>query len=129
MTRRAMRVYLTQAGVGDEERADLVLALDEACANVIRHAFPDRTCGRIRLRAEADEAQVAVRVEDDGVGFDPASVLPRPGPFATSGRGLGIIRQLVTSVDLESPTETGGTRVVMRKAVRAPAPPPATLAG
>lgn len=113
MTRRAMEEYLEEAGLDEDQRADLVLALDEACANVIRHAFPG---GRGRLFVVADVAvgQVVVRVEDDGVGFDTSSPRPDPGPYATSGRGLNIIRQLMTSVDLES-RRSGGTRLVMRK--------------
>ena len=114
MTRRAMRVYLAQAGAPQEESADVILALDEACANVIRHAFPGG-CGRIRLRADVVDGRADLRVEDDGVGFDAEVPRPRPDPYDTSGRGLRMMRELMTSVDLESPTESGGTRVVMCK--------------
>jgi len=127
MTRRAMEEYLAEAGLGADERADLVLALDEACANVIRHAFPGRS-GRLRVGAEVLAGEVSVLVEDDGVGFDSAVPRPAPGLYDTSGRGLGIIRQLMTSVELESPTEDGGTRVVMRKTLDGRSPPAATLA-
>ena len=114
VTRRAMEEYLQEAGLHLDERADVVLALDEACANVIRHAFPGRV-GRIRVAAEVDGGQAAVRVEDDGVGFDPTVPRPVPAPYATSGRGLRIMGQLMTSVELESPTASGGTRVVMHR--------------
>lgn len=119
MTRRTVGGYLEDAGIGDEERADLVLAVDEACANVVRHAFPGNH-GRLRVMAEITDGAACVHVEDDGVGFDPAVAGHRPGLLDTSGRGLRIIRTLMTSVALESPTESGGTRVVMRKD-RAPA--------
>ena len=113
MTRRAMEEYLQEAGLDGEECSDLVLALDEACANVIRHAFPGRP-GRICVVADVADHQVVVRVEDDGVGFDISAPRPEPGPYDTSGRGLRIIRQLMTSVELQS-LASGGTRVVMRK--------------
>jgi anti-sigma regulatory factor (Ser/Thr protein kinase) len=54
-----------------------------------------------------------VQVEDDGVGFDASAPRPKPGPYDTSGRGLSIIRGVMTSVDVDS--SAGGTRVVMRK--------------
>lgn len=73
MTRRAMRVYLAQAGAPQDESADVILALDEACANVIRHAFPGG-CGRIRLRADVVDGRADLRVEDDGVGFDAGAI-------------------------------------------------------
>ncbi len=113
MARRAMEEYLAEANLTGDERDDLVLALDEACANVIRHAFPGG-CGRISMLAELFDDQVVVQVEDDGVGFDASAPRPRPGPYDSSGRGLSIIGELMTSVDVDS--SAGGTRVVMRKA-------------
>lgn len=119
-TRRAVAGYLEDVVPGAEHRADVVLALDEACANVIRHAFPDGTDGVIRLRAELSDVAVTVVVEDDGVGLDPFQVPLRSAtPDSISGRGLHIIRQLMTSVQLESPTETGGTRLLMQKVLDA----------
>ncbi|HVM03841.1 MAG TPA: ATP-binding protein [Acidimicrobiales bacterium] len=112
MARRAMDEYLDEAGLVGDEREDLVLALDEACANVIRHAFPGGS-GRISMTAERCEQEVVVQVEDDGVGFDASAPRPKPGPYDTSGRGLSIIRGVMTSVDVDS--SAGGTRVVMRK--------------
>lgn len=115
-TRRAVSGYLEEAGAEPDDRADVVLALDEACANVIRHAFPAGTTGTIRLRAEIADHTVTVQVEDDGVGFDAFQATMRdPGPEDTSGRGLFMIRRLMTTVQLESPTETGGTRLRMQK--------------
>jgi len=115
-TRRAVSGYLEDVGAEAEDRADVVLALDEACANVIRHAFPTGVAGTIRLRAEIAEDAVTVQVEDNGVGFDAVAATRRkPGPEATSGRGLHMIRTLMTTVQLESPTETGGTRLRMQK--------------
>ena len=119
MARRAMKEYLDEVGLEGDEREDLVLALDEACANVIRHAFPARR-GRISMLAELLDDQVVVQVEDDGVGFDASAPRPRPGPYDTSGRGLSIMCELMTSVDVDS--SAGGTRVVMRKALSRGAP-------
>jgi serine/threonine-protein kinase RsbW len=115
-TRKAVAGYLEEVGAQPEDRADVVLALDEACANVIRHAFPNGTVGTIRLRAEIGDDAITVQVEDDGVGFDALEATRRePDLEDTSGRGLHMIRTLMTTVQLESPTETGGTRLRMQK--------------
>ena len=115
-TRKALAGYLEETTSSAEVVDDVILALDEACANVIRHAFPEGVEGSIKLLAEIDEDSVTVLVEDDGVGFDPFCVDLRGGLEDTSGRGLHLIRMLMTSVDVESPTETGsGTRLRMRK--------------
>jgi serine/threonine-protein kinase RsbW len=115
-TRRAIAGYLEESGACEEVLDDVVLALDEACANVIRHAFPDGIpTGTLKLHAEILDDSVMVQVEDDGVGFDPCRVGLAAGHEATSGRGLEMIRHLMTSVEVESPTPSGGTRLVMHK--------------
>ncbi len=118
-TRRAVAGYLEALDLDEEQMHDVVLAVDEACANVIRHAFPG-AAGRFRLRAEVVATQVDLEVEDDGVGFDAMAPRRQAGVWDTSGRGLHIIRQLMTSVELESPTEQGGTRVLMQRDRSAP---------
>ena len=96
--------------------------MDEACANVIRHAFPEQEDGQFRLIAEITDDEVNMSVEDDGVGFHPEEIDFREADDdATSGRGLRIIRELMTSVEVRSPTETGvGTRLHMHKRLREP---------
>ena len=114
-TRWALSGYLEEVGAAPDTVGDVILALDEACANVVRHAFPDGD-GEYRLTAELNDDEVVVEIEDHGVGFNP---FEQTGvgvePEATSGRGLRLIRQLMTAVEVESPRPTGGTRVRMRK--------------
>lgn len=115
-TRRAVAGFVEETAPTAEVVDDIVLALDEACANVIRHAFPSGVDGNIHLLADIDDERVSVLVEDDGVGFDPFDIDLRGDLERTSGRGLDLIRKLMTSVDVESPTETGvGTRLRMQK--------------
>jgi sigma-B regulation protein RsbU (phosphoserine phosphatase) len=119
-TRWAVLGYLQEMGIGDETVADVILAIDEACANVVRHAFPDGD-GHFRLAADLSDDDVLVEVEDHGVGFNPFDLGGRATtPDALSGRGLGIIHKLMTSVELESPIDDGGTRLRMRKRLVSP---------
>jgi serine/threonine-protein kinase RsbW len=126
-TRRAIAEYLSEIGASQEHVDDVILALDEACANVIRHAFPDADDGSeasFRVLAEITDEDISMSIEDDGVGFAPEAIKAldlRDDPEAQSGRGLDIIRQVMTSVEVRSPTETGaGTRLHMRKRLREP---------
>lgn len=123
-TRQTLSGYLADVGADADERADVVLALDEACVNVIRHAFPPGVDGSLRVRVELDGQTVTLEVEDDGRGFDVGAVdLREAGPDDVSGRGLRIIRALMTSVRLQSPTESGGTRLCMKRQLRDVPPP------
>jgi anti-sigma regulatory factor (Ser/Thr protein kinase) len=114
-TRWALSGYLEELGAGSEAVGDVILALDEACANVVRHAFPDGE-GEYRLVADLTCDEIVFEIVDSGVGFDPFEETGvGVDPEATSGRGLRLIRQLMTAVEVESPRPTGGTRVRMRK--------------
>jgi len=74
---------------GTAEHAVLRI-VQEALANAVKHAQPNR----IRLRLRSQAGQVAVSVSDDGSGFDPARA-------ERHGMGLGLMRERVA--------ELGGT--------------------
>jgi anti-sigma regulatory factor (Ser/Thr protein kinase) len=113
-TRRSLRLYLEELGAASAVVDDVILAMDEACTNVIRHAYPEGGAGNYRLRADLAPDKILIEVIDDGVGFD---LMARPPPvegdahLALSGRGLEVMRRLMTTVEVESPTASGGTRL------------------
>lgn len=117
-TRRMFSGYLAEMGVDDEDVSDVALALAEACTNVMRHAFtaPDQS---FHLTAELRPEEVVLVVEDDGVGFPPDVGRQMPDPTATSGRGLHLIRELMTTVEVDTEPGRTGTRLQMRKSLRA----------
>ena len=75
---------------------------------------------------ESDE--VVVRVEDQGVGFDPQA-LPDPlkpdNLLKTSGRGIFFMNQFMDEIDYTFAPQ-GGTIVTMRKTIT---PSPETASG
>lgn len=122
-TRRAVAGYLEEYSGDADLVHDVLLAIDEACSNVIRHAYPDASDQHVfTLTAMFSGDEVVIAVEDHGVGIDLTVVDdPTSVPYATSGRGLHIIRQLMTSVEL-APAEGGGTRLLMRRRLQPPVP-------
>jgi len=59
--------------------------LNEFVANSLKHAFPERRAGTVRISVErADDDTVRIRCADDGVGF------PQSAANATSGLGMQI---------------------------------------
>lgn len=116
-TRRMFSGYLEEMGVAHDDVSDVALALAEACTNVMRHAYrQDDQC--FHLSAELRPEEVVFVVEDDGIGMPDGAGSSMPDPSATSGRGLQLIRQLMTSVDVQT-APANGTRVQMRKSLRA----------
>ena len=100
--------------VGEHVLADVLLALDEAVSNAIRHG--SRGGEPVRVSVDADGEWVEMSVRDGG----PSARLPRlpaepPPVLQTGGRGLWLILQLVDEVRLQRIDE--GTRLIMRRRV------------
>lgn len=63
-----------QAGLSPEGVAQLELAVDEACANVMEHAYGRDMTKEVSLRATIDGDTLEIDVIDTGESFDPSSV-------------------------------------------------------
>jgi serine/threonine-protein kinase RsbW len=74
MIRDFVKSIGTQSGMGDMEVARLELAVDEACSNVMEHAYDADSTKEVSIRAIVDESSVQIEVIDSGKGFDPAAV-------------------------------------------------------
>ncbi len=68
------------ARFGDERAETLFRIAEEALRNIERHAMASRVVVTLQT---VDGTQLKLRIEDDGVGFDPAT--PRPGHFGIVG--------------------------------------------
>lgn len=106
--RGALREWLEESGIDDDETYGILLATGEACANAIEHGQRlDGSSGiTIELVLEADGQLTAV-VRDEGAWRTPAQSRER-------GRGLPLIRASMDSVELDR-SETGTTLRMQRK--------------
>ena len=88
-----------QAGLTDAEIGQLELAVDEACANVIEHAYGDDKTKQVMVRAVFDEETLRIHVIDTGEGFDPthAVLFPLIRIATIAGSGICAIRRCLQS--------------------------------
>jgi PAS domain S-box-containing protein len=103
--RHQLASWLQSAAVPDEQIADIVLSVNEACANSIEHGYRDRKPGKVRIDGENDGARVHLKITDGG-SWKPASTDP-----GVRGRGLLLIRAV--SDWLEMDCTASGTTVDM----------------
>jgi anti-sigma regulatory factor (Ser/Thr protein kinase) len=87
LLRDEIAVWASRAGLRPEQVSDLQLAVYEAMANVVVHAYPEAT-GTLAVHARSRGETVTVTVVDHGQ-WQPAA---RPGLL--HGRGLPLIRSL-----------------------------------
>lgn len=122
VTRRALRDYLREADIDVPSADDVVLAVGEACTNAVQHAYPDGS-GTFDVKVEVVGDEILAEVVDRGVGFEAFErTLAGGGTRAVAGRGLELIRRLVNEVEVLSPLPSGGTRIKMRRVLKAPVP-------
>ena len=98
------------AGASEETIADLKLAVTEAVANAVRHAYPEDDPGRVWVELSADGGKIEIAVSDEGRGLGGADLKPAEQP-GESGMGLSIIRAIADEVDVGAGRDGRGTRV------------------
>jgi anti-sigma regulatory factor (Ser/Thr protein kinase) len=83
-------------GSTDEACQGVTLALDEAVANVIRHAYKNRYDREIELDCQANAERIVFRLLDEGEPPDPARICGQPlNDVSLSGRGTHLMRAIM----------------------------------
>jgi PAS domain S-box-containing protein len=100
--RHQLAAWMRAATIPDDRVADIVLAVNEACANSIEHGYRGRKPGKVRVEGENDGARVHLRVIDSG------TWKPAPADPGVRGRGLLLIRAVTDWLEMEC-TPTGTT--------------------
>ena len=96
---------LDELGVVSEEIGDVILALTEAAANVVKHSGAD---DQYEVHLVIENNTCEIRVIDGGRGFDSESLgVNMAGPSEERGRGMALMAALVDSVRFESRPEAG----------------------
>ena len=98
--RKAVESFARSRGLNETAAGELGLCVNEALANVIRHAYAGRTDRPVVVAAsERAPGCVCVTIRDWGNGVDP-STLPRPkyDPLTPGGVGLICLQKLMDDV-------------------------------
>ena len=95
-----------QTGMDEQGVSNLELAVDEACANVIEHAYGHDISKEVIIRAVCDEQAVRISVIDMGQGFDAEALAPESietliHERKSGGLGIRLIKALMDEVSYE----------------------------
>jgi len=115
--RKAVESFAANTGALDEPCCGNVgLCLNEILANVIRHAYNNRTDQQIHVRAEVADDLLTVEIRDWGNGIDPTTVPQAPyDPLTPGGVGLICIRELMDEVTYHPQSDGMLTRMTKRR--------------
>jgi serine/threonine-protein kinase RsbW len=93
--------HLSQTGVAESKRYDIMLALSEAVTNAIRHGCHGLYGDYVDIEVKITSNIVNIKVHDCGKGFEPEA-LPDPTKeenlYVPNGRGVFLIKNLADDV-------------------------------
>jgi serine/threonine-protein kinase RsbW len=109
LVKRVERLEVVQSG-----QSNLFVALDEAFVNAVKHGNKFDCCKMIRIAAEISKQEARFTIEDEGEGFNVASIPDPLDPenlFKASGRGVLFIYNIMDEVSYND----RGNRLTMVK--------------
>ena len=91
-------------GFSDEDAANIVLAVDEACTNIIKHAYQYATDKEIEVSVVPKNRSFEIRIYDNGRSFDPATIRQPDlkehiGHRKRGGLGVYLMKKLMDKVE------------------------------
>ena len=119
VVRGAIAPLAAAIGWDESECRAITLALDEALANVIRHAYHNRTDGLIEMECRETADGLELTLLDNGDAPDRSRICAREiGCDQPGGLGTHIIKKVMDKVSYE--VSPNGNRFVASKLLRRP---------
>jgi serine/threonine-protein kinase RsbW len=110
----------TQAGFSTKDVYSVQLATDEACSNVIEHAYKDIQGGDIEVTYNVKPGELRIVIHDHGAEFDMGQV-KKPNlskhleDREVGGLGVFFIHKLMDEVHFESTKKAGNTLTMIKR--------------
>ncbi|MBC8158997.1 MAG: SpoIIE family protein phosphatase [Alphaproteobacteria bacterium] len=114
--REAVAGALQREGCSASFCTDVVLVIDEACQNIIRHAYKGIVEGEITLEIRRDGDDLIVLIRDFADTVDANKIKPRDlEDIRPGGLGTHLIREIMDEVEFAPPPGKSGNLLRMSK--------------
>ena len=112
--RDAIREAVEGCGCSAKSTADIVLAIDEACQNIIRHAYRGDSDNVIEIEVEHRGDGLVFTLADQAPAIDPSLVKPRDlDDIRPGGLGTHFISRVMDKVEFLRPASGRGNLLRM----------------
>lgn len=116
LARGSIRGAARMCGFNDTAAQNIVLAVDEACQNIIVHGYKGRADGEIVLSLTRKENGIQVRLVDSAPLVDPATITPRALNDIRPGQlGSHFIREIMDTAEYRPRPDGAGNLLEMFK--------------
>jgi len=96
------------AGMNEDDSCKVVLAVDEACSNIIRHSYEGVKDKPIICEGKIENSNLHIMLQDYGKKVDPANIRPRNlSDIRPGGLGVHFIREVMDRVEFEDRGDEG----------------------
>ena len=109
------------AGWDEDEAFHIQVAVDEACSNIIEHAYGPDKLGEVTLTCCIEsQGDLVISIHDHGKPFDPAAVREPPigvelEDLPEGGLGLYFMRKLMDQVEFHFDAEHGNVLTMVKR--------------
>lgn len=109
-----------EAGLDEQEIYEVDLAVDEACCNIIDHAYGGENIGEMQCSVQIGDNTLTVVLKDRGRPFDPSRV-PLPvydvpiEQLKRRGVGFFLMHKVMDELHFETSSESGNTLVMVKR--------------
>lgn len=116
VVRSALYPVLIDAGFSKKETRKIILALDEACSNIIKYAYAGDHTKSISLAISLDQSTMMIALRDTGMKPDVARIAPRKlDEVRPGGLGTHFMAEVFDSVEYDTSRDTGTVLTLMKK--------------
>lgn len=116
LVRERVQEACESLGCDKKTVSDVVIAINEACMNIIQHAYKDSSGGDIKLAIDMRDENLCVEILDYADPIDRTQVKPRRlDDVKPGGLGTHFIQEIMDEIDYEHLENKGGNRLVMSK--------------
>jgi anti-sigma regulatory factor (Ser/Thr protein kinase) len=116
-TRRAIETFCTSCGFDEKAVGEVGLVVNEALANVMRHAYGGATDRPIRVDADFADDWLRIIIRDWGSGRDPSASPHVHDPLTPGGLGMVCLGSLMDETTFDP--QPDGMVLTMRRRKRA----------
>lgn len=104
LIRDFIRTSAREVGFNEDTIGKVILAVDEACTNVIKHAYKYSPEGEININLKFNDPEFIISITDDGSKFNP-DIVPEPDikeyhkQKRIGGLGMFLMKKLMDKVE------------------------------
>jgi len=116
IVRSALESLAKMFGYSEKDIHAIELATNEACANIIEHAYKNETNHLIYINVSCDSEKYQIELKDNGIKVNPKKIKPRKlKDIRPGGLGVHLMRSLMDNVNYDKDYREGNRLILIKE--------------